>query len=374
MTDTTYSKNKSPTPSSVGDDFSAAVSWPILLAGVPTLGAFFAGSSEIWSDFIMILLILFYVYKWMTGTTIVYSYLHKSLNYLVPWSYYESARIRRVIHQQSSVELKAGPKAEEAAYLHKLQTEREKQQSIHAELRRHELAGLVWIVLSPLIAGYTLRYSRYFFANADKYISAFNVTVFTLAASIKPLSHVILLLQERTLYLQNEAAFSETEVEMLQSRIRFLEKEIDVLRRAYATKKDLGQITEDINPTLQQLTKTLHRFEKRDNALRTWSQQHFTAIEQKVKEFDQYICYRIEQDQRQQAHGVVVSLVLLPLNISLWIAKRMSFWLPVPHKGLLASSSESTCQPLKKPLSKQLPGQIAPLSYSNDESVAAFGH
>ncbi|CEJ01606.1 hypothetical protein RMCBS344292_15629 [Rhizopus microsporus] len=329
MTDTTYSKNKPPTPSSVGDDFSAAVSWPILLAGVPTL---------------------------------------------VPWSYYESARIRRVIHQQSSVELKAGPKAEEAAYLHKLQTEREKQQSIHAELRRHELAGLVWIVLSPLIAGYTLRYSRYFFANADKYISAFNVTVFTLAASIKPLSHVILLLQERTLYLQNEAAFSETEVEMLQSRIRFLEKEIDVLRRAYATKKDLGQITEDINPTLQQLTKTLHRFEKRDNALRTWSQQHFTAIEQKVKEFDQYICYRIEQDQRQQAHGVVVSLVLLPLNISLWIAKRMSFWLPVPHKGLLASSSESTCQPLKKPLSKQLPGQIAPLSYSNDESVAAFGH
>ncbi|ORE03326.1 hypothetical protein BCV72DRAFT_233212 [Rhizopus microsporus var. microsporus] len=358
MTDTIYSKNKPPTPSSVGDDFSAAVSWPILLAGVPTLGAFFAGSSEIWSDFIMILLILFYVYKWMT----------------VPWSYYESARIRRVIHQQSSVELKAGPKTEEAAYLHKLQTEREKQQSIHAELRRHELAGLVWVVLSPLIAGYTLRYSRYFFANADKYISAFNITVFTLAASIKPLSHVTLLLQERTLYLQNEAAFSETEVEMLQSRIRFLEKEIDVLRRAYATKKDLGQITEDINPTLQQLTKTLHRFEKRDNALRTWSQQHFTAIEQKVKEFDQYICYRIEQDQRQQAHGVVVSLVLLPLNISLWIAKRMSFWLPVPHKGLLAPSSESTCQPLKKPQSKQLPGQIAPSSYSNDESVAAFGH
>ncbi|CEG78752.1 hypothetical protein RMATCC62417_13314 [Rhizopus microsporus] len=359
MTDTIYSKNKPPTPSSsVGDDFSAAVSWPILLAGVPTLGAFFAGSSEIWSDFIMILLILFYVYKWMT----------------VPWSYYESARIRRVIHQQSSVELKAGPKAEEAAYLRKLQTEREKQQSIHAELRRHELAGLVWVVLSPLIAGYTLQYSRYFFANTDKYISAFNITVFTLAASIKPLSHVIFLLQERTLYLQNEAAFSETEIEMLQSRIRFLEKEIDVLRRAYATKKDLGQITEDINPTLQQLTKTLHRFEKRDNALRTWSQQHFTAIEQKVKEFDQYICYRIEQDQRQQAHGVVVSLVLLPLNISLWIAKRMSFWLPVPHKGLLAPSSESTCQPLTKPLSKQLPGQITPSSYSNDESVAAFGH
>jgi hypothetical protein len=44
-------------------------SWPILLAIVPTLGTFFAGSAEIWSDFVMILLILYYVYKWMTGKT-----------------------------------------------------------------------------------------------------------------------------------------------------------------------------------------------------------------------------------------------------------------------------------------------------------------
>jgi hypothetical protein len=49
------------------DEFSPAVSWPILLAVIPTLGAFFAGSAEIWTDFIMLLLILYYVYKWMTG-------------------------------------------------------------------------------------------------------------------------------------------------------------------------------------------------------------------------------------------------------------------------------------------------------------------
>lgn len=48
-------------------EFSPTVSWPILLAIIPTLGAFFAGSAEIWSDFIMLLLILYYVYKWMTG-------------------------------------------------------------------------------------------------------------------------------------------------------------------------------------------------------------------------------------------------------------------------------------------------------------------
>lgn len=49
------------------DEFSTAISWPIILAIIPTLGAFIAGSAEVWSDFIMILLILYYVYKWITG-------------------------------------------------------------------------------------------------------------------------------------------------------------------------------------------------------------------------------------------------------------------------------------------------------------------
>jgi hypothetical protein len=54
------------------------VSWPILLAAIPTLGAFFAGSAEVWSDFIMLLLILYYVYKWMTGK---YTLLHTHVCY-----------------------------------------------------------------------------------------------------------------------------------------------------------------------------------------------------------------------------------------------------------------------------------------------------
>jgi hypothetical protein len=40
------------------------------LAVIPAIGAFFAGSAEVWSDFIMILLTLYYVYKWLTGKTI----------------------------------------------------------------------------------------------------------------------------------------------------------------------------------------------------------------------------------------------------------------------------------------------------------------
>lgn len=270
-----------------------------------------------------------------------------------------------------------------------MQSEHQKRKLITAELRRHELAGLVWVIFSPIIAGYTLQYSRLLLSNVDKYISAFNVTVFTLAASIKPLSHVIVLLQERTLFLQSEALITETQVQLLQSRLDLVEKELFGLRKAYATKKDLGQMTEEINPTLHQLAKTLKRFEKRDMTMRSWTEEQFTAIDLKVREFDQYICYRIEQDQRQQAHGMVVSLILLPLNISLWAAKRITLLLPVHHNSanLLASPPppERLASRPNKPLTPPKPvsssrNQMTSImpdpnesSYSTEGSIAAFG-
>lgn len=44
-----------------------SISWPILLAVIPTLGAFIVGSAEDWGDFVLTVLVLYYVYKWITG-------------------------------------------------------------------------------------------------------------------------------------------------------------------------------------------------------------------------------------------------------------------------------------------------------------------
>lgn len=136
--------------------------------------------------------------------------------FTVPWTYYESARSRR-ISQANKTELEQ-------------------------ELRKHELMGLAWVILSPLMAGYTLYYSRRFLNNHDKYMSSFNITVFVLAASVKPLVHVMTLLRERTLFLQNEVSVNESELDRLQKKLDVMEEELYDLRRAFATKKDLGQV------------------------------------------------------------------------------------------------------------------------------------
>ncbi|KAI9029777.1 hypothetical protein CLU79DRAFT_736006 [Phycomyces nitens] len=306
---------KTPPTAQPLEEFSTAISWPILLAVIPTLGAFIAGSAEVWSDFIMILLILYYVYKWIT----------------VPWSYYESARSRRMIHQNATSY--ADPLDDR-----KRGTEFERRRQLAYELRRHELMGLMWVIASPALAGYTLQYSRYFLSNYDKYVSSFNVTVFVFAASLKPLAHVMLLLRERTLYLQSEMQVQESETQRLQRKLDIMEEELIGLRKAFATKKDLGQATEGLGPTLEQLTKAMRRCEKKETALRACYDERFTAVDKKVREFDQFICYRIEQDQRKSTQRAVATLLFLPLNITFWVAKRMTRLLPIP-RALLGSST-----------------------------------
>ncbi|KAL7321075.1 hypothetical protein PS15m_000892 [Mucor circinelloides] len=302
------------------DEFSTSISWPIILAVIPTLGAFIAGSAEVWSDFIMILLILYYVYKWIT----------------VPWSYYEGARSRRMIHQYA-----AHQQQQQHQHMDSKRKEyaMKRKASVEEELRRHELIGLTWVIMSPAIAGYTLQYSRYFLSNYEKYMSTFNVTVFVLAATLKPLVHVMALLRERTLFLQSEMQVDETEIEVLQKKIEMMEDEMDGLRKAFATKRDLGQVAQGITPSIQQLTKAMKRFEKKETSLRSWSEERFTEIDQKVQDFDQFICYSIEQDQRKSAQRVLVTLMFLPMNVCFWAAKRMTGLLPIPRALLNLTTS-----------------------------------
>ncbi|KAF7726421.1 hypothetical protein EC973_008755 [Apophysomyces ossiformis] len=337
------------------DKFSTSISWPIVVALVPTLGAFFAGNADIWSDFILVLLILYYVYKWLT----------------VPWAYYESARSRRIFHQNAS-------QLDDKKRL----AEHERRQAMAQELRRHELVGLIWVVISPAVAGYTLQYSRYFLNNYERYMSSFNVVVFVLAASVKPLAHVVTLLRERTLHLQSELQVTDGQLQHLQDKLELMEDELQTLRKAFATKKDLGQVTNELNPTLQHLIKAIKRLEKKESTLRQWSEDRFVSIDKKVQEFDRFICYRIEQDQRQD-HGLIVTMILLPLNMTIWFAHRMSWLLPIP-RALLGSSKSSPghgkhlTHPdmVHRPSSfcdRTTPDPISLTSRSTPSSVAAFG-
>ncbi|KAI9472352.1 MAG: hypothetical protein EXX96DRAFT_583750 [Benjaminiella poitrasii] len=248
----------------------AAISWPILLAVIPTLGTFLFGSAEIWTDFIMLLLILYYVYKWIT----------------VPWSYYESACRRRQQHQAST------------------SSSSPQKPWIEAELKRHQQIALIWIIASPFLAGYTLQFSRHFLSNYDKYMSNFNVTVFMIAATIRPLIHITQLLKERTLYLNSLLSDNPQHIDIIHAKLQVLQEEIERLRRS--TRRDLAQA---VSPPLQQMSQSLKQVQKQQIQLRDWSEQRFLDLDDQLKE-----CSK---------RGLVESMVFLPVHLSMSIAAKM---------------------------------------------------
>jgi hypothetical protein len=257
----------------------------------------------------------------------------------VPWNYYESARSKRIINQNACKSLSAHMTDEKKAM------EIKRKQLVARELRQHELAGLLWVLASPIIAGLTLQYSRRFLSNQDKYLSSFNIMVFVLAALIKPTVHCMAMLKDRTLYLQSEMQIEEGEVDILRERIFELEDELQSLKKAFATKKDLGQVTNGIGPTLNQLAKSVKRSEKREQVLRNYSEERFNFVDAKMREFDEYISKRMEQDRLHTSRGLITSFIFLPMTITIWTLKRVTHLLPIPSAMLLRSSI--TRKPIK---------------------------
>lgn len=119
----------------------------------------------------------------------------------------------------------------------------------------------------------------------------------------------------------------------------------------------------DINPTLQNITKAIRRLEKQEKILGSWSEERFTEIDQKVQDFDQFICYSIEQDQKKSGQKLLVTLMFLPINLTFWAAKRMTGLLPIP-RALLGFTPNKSPRPTSayRPNSKHLTHPDIPTS------------
>lgn len=293
------------------DGFSAgAYSWPILFAIVPPLGALLWGTAEAWGDFLLLVLISYYLYNFIK----------------VPWELYHAAVSRRQQYNSAGI---VSDKATDAK-------QEQRRQQAAAELRRQELASLLLVVASPFLAGYSLLWIKNYLSEYDKYMSNFNIMLFVFAATIRPFVHVVGLVKQRALYLQEQVHYPSTEVEVLKKRVVTLEQEIDVLKKAFATKKDLGQVTSGLAPTLSQFNRSLKRFEKKEQFLRTYSEERFDFLEAKMRDFDQYVQYRIEQDQRVSPQRFIATLLFLPLNLTLQAVGIVAGLVPIPRALLPA--------------------------------------
>jgi len=117
------------------------------------------------------------------------------------------------------------------------------------KLRRTELLALVFCVLSPLMGGSLLHYIREFLSRpSEGVVSTFNITLFVMAAEIRPAMKLMEMIKQRSLHLQNVVhrdmlegnnstvvnTMPPVDIEPLNAKIEGLENAIEELRTAVA--------------------------------------------------------------------------------------------------------------------------------------------
>lgn len=253
---------------------------PLLIAVLPPLGAVLGGHSDAWSDAILLAIASFWLYQFLK----------------IPHDIYHAARTRRILQadaMDSEAEIIGGHNddggiqegtAETASRRRRLR----EQQAAAAELRRAELISLVALVLSPLAGAWLLTWLMETFSDGNRYLNKFNIRLFMLASGIRPWTHALSLFRRRLLHLQEVVHYPSSRVEGLTRRLIRLESDLSTLRKLVATKSDVTLLRDGIDLPLSQLSRSMRRYERKEENLRLSAEDKFGLVESRLEDLRAY--------------------------------------------------------------------------------------
>ena len=220
--------------------------------------------------------------------------------------------------------------------------------SAASELRVHELLALLTCFMSPLVGAWLLHHIRAQLSRpSEGLVSNYNLTIFLLASELRPLSHLIKLVQARTLHLQRSVSvnphgqspgsppLSPSTISELHSRLTELETHVtDTVPSSLNTPSKLlqsqlpdvtAQIRKSLQPDLDALNRAVRRYEKRATLLSMQTEKRLQDLESRMNDAITLAAAaeRSSQSNRQrQGSGVVLVVdwmtkaVLLPLQVA----------------------------------------------------------
>lgn len=260
----------------------------IIVALVSPIGNWLTGGDHIKNLFLIILLI-FYLHQIIESTYFdEYRAPHaeKLTICAVPWQLYLGARPRKTGHRIPSV---SGEEDERVAHLTAL---------AHRELSRHEVVYLALAVLSPLGGALFLRHVLSSLGEQNS-ISWFSTTLFVLATGIRPWTHFVNRLKNRTHELHTALHYPDEDslvhmyeqtnraLQASQKRIDSLERELGILRESLKRAEQLREVCDDLTEVLGELERAGKRNERKADAGRAAQSVRLTALEQSVIQLEQ---------------------------------------------------------------------------------------
>lgn len=223
------------------------------------------------------------------------------------------------------------------------------------ELYTHEVLALLSCFLSPIIGAYLLHAIRNQLSRpSEGLLTNFNVSVFLLAAELRPLSHALKLIQARTLHLQRIVRLTPTppsttaQLEEMRVRIAQLELraeaaetvtaqslEISAQRQQQQQNSGLKQgpalvreVRNAIQPELDALNRAVRRYEKKATVLALQTESRLGAVDTRLGDAIALAAAAAKQSNQAQwsftalvrwCAESLVSCVMIPYHVVLYL-------------------------------------------------------
>ncbi|KAI1346921.1 hypothetical protein F5Y01DRAFT_307923 [Xylaria sp. FL0043] len=182
-----------------------------------------------------------------------------------------------------------------------------RQRAAVKELYVHEMIALAWCFVFPMLSAYLLHTIRGQLSRpSEGLVSDYNLTIFICAAEIRPVSHLIRMLQMRTLRVQSIVAenphaqntITSEQIQALQDRLDELEArnshketprsngvqpEPEVSQKV--VESTVGrELRKSVQPELEALNRAMRRYEKKLNLLANQTDNRIEYVEYRLND------------------------------------------------------------------------------------------
>lgn len=208
-------------------------------------------------------------------------------------------------------------------------------------LKRHEMFALAMTFVMPAGAAYLLHVIRSQLSRpSEGLVSDYNLTIFLLAAEIRPIRQLIRLITNRTLHLQRIASGArepsssggkrEKALEDLIDRLAVLEAKTNtdhsISGMTPTSKEEMANLSSDMKrryePRLEALERAVRRYEKRATTLTLLTEQRLQSLESRLQDALSLAAVAAQSNNKPGLVFAVLSAMsramMLPFN-ALWL-------------------------------------------------------
>lgn len=233
-----------------------------------------------------------------------------------------------------------------------------RQEAAVNELYIHEVLALLACFLSPVLGAYLLHAIRAQLTQpSEGLMTDFNITVFLLAAELRPMSHALKLIQARTLHLQRIiqtvpiGRSTTAQLEEMRIRLAQLELRADATEEATAVnlasttrqaqqaqqdnatgsgKKDavVREVRNAVQPELDALNRAVRRYERKATVLAIQTDSRLNAVDTKLDDAISLAAAAVKQNNRSQWGFAAVAawmvdwlltIVTMPYHLAMFV-------------------------------------------------------